>query len=49
MPNTPTDKTVKIVVLSDGETFDLLDNSEILEVPESWNTEEIEHFLAQRS
>jgi hypothetical protein len=36
---------MKIVILSDGETFDLLDNCTIIEVPDDSTTESIEEHL----
>lgn len=38
---------MKIVVLSDGETFDLLDNCKVVDIPDdvSSSTEAIEEFL----
>jgi len=38
---------MKIVVLSDGETFDLLENCKIVDVPEEHasTTEDVEEYL----
>lgn len=38
---------MKIVVLSDGETFDVLENCTVIDVPEEYTktTEDIEEYL----
>lgn len=51
MPSVCNVTPTKIVVLSDGETFDLLENCEVVELPQSVdpnNTDAIEQFLRNR-
>jgi len=52
MPNSTKNKPVQIVVLSDGETFDLLENCEMVSLPDTVDasdTEAVEQFLRNRT
>jgi hypothetical protein len=43
----PGPDTMRIMVLSDGETFSGLEGCRVFEVPAEWDTEEIEAALAE--
>lgn len=42
---TNNNNTTRLIVLSDGETFDVLSNCHTVDVPSDWDTEQIEVFL----
>ncbi|HWC48512.1 MAG TPA: hypothetical protein VG448_06500 [Solirubrobacterales bacterium] len=46
-PPEPGPETIKIMVLSDGETFSRLEGCRVFKVPAEWGTEEIEAALAE--
>jgi len=46
-PPGPGPETMRIMVLSDGETFSGLEGCRVFEVPVEWDTEQIEATLAQ--
>lgn len=48
-PPEPGPEMTRIMVLSDGETFSVLEGCRIFEVPADWDTEQIEEALAEEA